>query len=218
MSQRDTLTKLIERTQETYEDAPRDYIGASIIGSECLRQIWYEYKGYKGIEVPTKTRRTWDIGKRLEGLVIEWLSCAGVEIYDLGNNILKKSILPYFKGSYDALIIVNKKMYILEVKTAKDASFKLFVKKGLKEWNFQYYCQTQSYMGMEDIDSAYILVLNKDNSELSDELITFDASLYERLKEKARIVSEYQEPPARISNSPLWYQCKLCKYNKVCHK
>ena len=219
MSQRDTLTKLIERNQETIEDAPRDYIGASIIGSECMRQIWYEYKGYKGIEVPTKTRRTWAIGKALESLVIGWLMRAGIKNYDLDNiNPLSQINIPYFQGSIDSLIEISNTTYILEIKTAKDASFKIFVKKGLREWNFQYYCQIQSYMGMSGIFSAYIVVLNKDNSELSDELIIFDAPVYQRLKEKARIVSEYQEPPARISNSPIWFQCKLCKFNKVCHK
>ncbi len=214
---KNTLTKLIEKSQESIEDNVRDYIGASIIGSECMRQIWYEYKGYKGIEVPTKTRRTWSIGKRLEGLVIDWLQEAGIEIYDLENINPFISKFPNFQGSIDALIKFNNKEYILEIKTAKDASFKLFLKKGLKEWNFQYYCQIQSYMGMGCYDSAFILVLNKDNSELSDELITFDSVVYERLKEKAQIISEYKEPPGRINNSPIWFQCKMCKFNKVCH-
>jgi hypothetical protein len=63
---KNTLTKIIEDHQSTIQDDVRDYIGASSIGSDCLRQIWYKYKGVSEEAVPAKTRRTWAIGKRLE--------------------------------------------------------------------------------------------------------------------------------------------------------
>jgi hypothetical protein len=213
---KNTLSKLIEKYQEGIEDDARDYIGASSIGSDCLRQIWYQFKGIKAQGVPAKTRRTWAIGKKLEGLVVEWLDNA-----DIGIVVIKKTFtatnMPYFQGHLDAVVTFGKASAILEIKTAKDASFKIFVNKGLRIWYPQYYAQVQSYMGMSGIHEAFVLVLNKDTSEIADEHVLFDLIFYEKLKEKAEFVYKAVVEPPRINGSPLWFQCKMCKYNKVCH-
>lgn len=215
------LSKMIERHQERIEDDNnRDYIGASSIGSDCLRQIWYQFKGVKAEKVPTKMRRTWEIGKRLEGLVVDWLDEAGISLGVLPVRTLKSKMVPVFQGHIDSVWIGKGGKYnaIIEIKTAKDASFKVFVKKGLKVWNPQYYAQVQSYMGMSGIYKAYILVLNKDNSEIFDELVEFDPTFYVNLECKALAISNATVEPPKINGSPLFFKCKMCKFNKVCHK
>jgi hypothetical protein len=214
---KNTLSKKIEKSQSRDDRETRDYIGASAIGADCLRQIWYEFKRVKAEAVPTRIRRTWSIGKHLEGLVSNWLTEAGIEVAEWFD--LEAKEMPFFKGHVDLVWIKKGKPFaIIEIKTAKDSSFNIFVKKGLALWSPQYYAQVQSYMGMSGIHSAYILVLNKDNSEISDELVTFDEVLYEALKKKAWMIFLAQVEPPRINNSPLWYECKMCKFNKVCHK
>ena len=218
---RDKLTKMIEKYQERVDDGDsRDYIGASSIGSDCLRQIWYQFKGVKAEKVPTKMRRTWAIGKRLEGLVVDWLAEAGITLGVLPVRTLKSQMVPKFQGHIDSVWIGRDGKYnaIIEIKTAKDASFKIFVKKGVKVWNPQYYAQIQAYMGMSGIHKTYIIVLNKDSSVLSDELVEFDPTFYVNLECKALMISNAHVEPPRINGSPLWYQCKMCKFNKVCHK
>lgn len=211
------LSELIEKSQQQAEDLPRDYIGASSIGSDCWRKIWYEFKGVEAESVPARMRRTWAIGKHLEELIVQWLMDAGVTV-DTYIPTLSASGMPYFQGHFDALFNIEDRQYILEIKTAKDASFKIFESKGVKIWNPQYYAQIQSYMGMSGIFSACILVLNKDNSDISDEIVTFDEAFYEKLKEKAAMIYSAKSEPPRINNSPLWFLCKACKYNKECHK
>lgn len=211
------LTKKIEKSQSSIFDSPRDYIGASSIGSDCLRQIWYEFKGVEAKEVPTKTRRTWAIGKRLEGLVLDWLENAGIKIARMWYDLQSKTAAA-FRGHIDAVWMKNGEAYaIIEVKTAKSSLFREFVKKGLKLWDPQYYAQVQSYMGMSEIHKAYIIVLNKDTSELADELIEFDPGFYKGLETKAQMISEAVTPPPRIG-SAIWFQCKMCKFHKVCHQ
>lgn len=212
------LSKKIEKIQSRDDRQTRDYIGASLIGSDCLRQIWYEFKGVQATEVPTKIRRTWIIGRVLEGTILNWLQEAGIEIEQPQNQFEAKE-MPYFKGHVDSIWMKNGKPFaIIEIKTAKDASYLIFVKKGLRTWNPQYYAQLQSYMGMSGIHQAYILVLNKDTSDLCDELVIFDGPYYEKLQQKALMISNAQVAPPKINGSPLWYQCKMCKFNKVCHK
>ena len=214
---RDKLTKLIEKNQEQVKDDERNYIGASSIGSDCLRQIWFQFKGKETEEVPTKFRRAWAIGKSLEELIVQWVIDAGIEV-EINNFTYHAKDMPYFQGHFDGIMTWRKKRNILEIKTAKNASFNIFVKKGLRVWNPQYYAQIQSYMGMSGIFSASILVLNKDNSALSDELVLFDADFYEKLCEKAKMIYSANVEPPRINGSALFYKCKMCKYNKVCHK
>jgi hypothetical protein len=214
---RDTLTKLIEKSQEKDISILRDYIGASIVGSECLRKIWYEFKGYEGDSIPTKTRRTFEIGKRLEGLILDWLEHAGLQIKrDWG--ALHSKDAPELQGHLDSVWMKGSMPHaVIEIKTAKDTSFNTFVSKGLKLWNPQYYAQVQAYMGMSEIYDGYIVVLNKDTSSLSDEQVIFDANFYKALEDKASLISRAPLEPPRINNSPLWYQCKMCKFNKLCH-
>jgi hypothetical protein len=209
------LTKLIENYQYP-EEAPRNYIGASIIGSPCLRQIWYEFKGIKTDNVPNKLKRTWNIGKYLERYVINLLEACGLTIIS-NQHILDytDSELHYFKGHCDGLI-VNKKS-LLEIKTANDTNFRNFLNHGLKKWNPKYYAQIQAYMGMSGLFKAYLLVLNKDSSETWDEQIEFDAIFYGILREKAQSIYEAKTIPPRINNSPLWYQCKMCQFRTTCH-
>lgn len=215
---RNTLTKKIEKVQARTDESARNYIGASVIGSACIRQIWYELHETVAEEVPTKTKRTWAIGKKLESLVLDWLEEAGMKIARLWYD-LQSPLVSVFRGHLDSVWVDRRgeAKAIIEVKTAKDASFKVFVKKGVKLWNPQYYAQIQSYMGMSGIHSVYILVLNKDNSDLSDELVLFDADFYASLEQKALMVSQATTPPPKINGSPLWYQCKMCKFNKICH-
>lgn len=212
------LSKLIEKIQSRDDKKTRDYIGASTIGSDCLRQIWYEFKGFQATEVPTKMRRTWTIGRVLEGTILDWLTEAGLEITSLWGDLVADE-MPFFKGHLDSVWMKKGKAFaIIEIKTAKDSSFNIFFKKGLKSWQPQYYAQIQTYMGMSGIHRAYILVLNKDTSDISDELVMFDEEFYQALRSKAGMIAKATNPPPKINASPLWFQCKMCKFHKICHK
>jgi len=70
---------------------------------------------------------------------------------------------------------------------------------------------------MSGIHKTYFVVLNKDSSDIMDERIDFDADFYKTLEEKAIMIASATSEPPRVSGSPLWYKCKLCKFNKVCH-
>ena len=207
------LTKIIEKYEYPIEEK-RNYIGASSIGSDCLRQIWYEFTGQEGDRPLLRLKRTWDIGKKLESYIIELLQDAGITIHQDQLEVSDYE-LPYFKGHIDGYLIDLEA--ILEIKTANDASFNLFKKNGLKKWNPKYYAQLQAYMGMNNLYKAYILVLNKDNSDIWDELVAFDEGYYLGLREKARVIYNAKIPPPRIHASPIWFQCRMCKFNKVCH-
>lgn len=211
------ISCLIDKTK-IKNDAPRDYIGASSIGDECERKIWYEFNKVKGIEPENKIKRTWEIGKILESKVLDWVEQAGLKLVRKYKDLVD-SDFDYFRGHVDSVLVDknNNPFAILEIKTAKDAIFNVFVKKGLRLWYPVYFAQLQAYMGMSGIPESYILVLNKDTSQLSDEHVLFDEMYYEGLRYKARIIKETLKIPDRVSDSPLWFKCKMCKFREVCH-
>ena len=63
----------------------RKYLGASMIGDECILKVQLQYLG-KDPMVTEKQVRTFDIGHRLEDLVIHWLRIAGFYVITRDDN------------------------------------------------------------------------------------------------------------------------------------
>jgi hypothetical protein len=219
MLQGQSISSLIDKAVErTHVEEERNYIGASSIGHTCARAIWYAFKGTERKPLTAKQIRTFEIGKRLELMIKEEIKLLGFKLIDeLQLTTCYDDEVTVFQGSVDGILEIDGKLVILEIKTAKDSSFKLFVNKGLRKWRPEYYSQVQAYMGMKGIDTAYILAINKDTSELHDEYVQFDDFFYHELKAKAKMISKAEEPPERINKSPLYYICSMCNYKETCH-
>jgi CRISPR/Cas system-associated exonuclease Cas4 (RecB family) len=217
------LTALIKKTiAEKKPDDLRTYIGASSIGHKCNRFLWYQLKGLESDQVPSNIQITFDIGKKLESLILNYLEKSGLNIVrpETSNNFLFYQDIetPIFQGHADAVLLSEyHDPIIIEIKTAKNSSFSKFVKHGLKAWNEIYYAQLQAYMGMSGYKQSILLALNKDSSELHHECVDYDNNYYNELKTKAKIISECNEPPPKINNNAIFLICNRCKFKKVCH-
>jgi CRISPR/Cas system-associated exonuclease Cas4 (RecB family) len=211
------LTKLLD-SQPAPKEEPRKYIGASSIGSQCMRQIWYAYNGYEGEAITPRLARIFETGHLLERLVIKRLIDAGVS---LTTNIpqYQDKELSFFRGTMDAVWHDNqgRSIAIIEIKTTNNSRFNQFVKNGLLKWQPSYYAQVQAYMGMSGINKSYVLALNKDTSQLHDESVDFNPVYYEGLQLKAEMIHAAQEPPPKVNDNKAFYLCKMCRYRRVCH-
>ncbi len=68
------------KLQERYESQEkRNYLGASMLGDECMRKVQLQYLGNRA-KVSAQTLRTFDIGTLLEDLVAKWLQIAGFDL------------------------------------------------------------------------------------------------------------------------------------------
>jgi hypothetical protein len=216
------MFSIIEKINESIRqgiarDPKRNYVGASAIGHPCRRKIWYEFKGYDGEPISEKLGIIFETGRRIEDMILSYLIGSDLNISCWILTEFCEKELPDFKGTCDAIIEINNEKIILEIKTANNASFYQFKKHGLKAWNEQYFSQGQSYMGMSGIKKDILLAINKDTSEMHEELVEYDDVYYEMLKQKAKDIIEAKELPSRMNNSPLFYMCKMCQFNKVCH-
>lgn len=219
MKEGQSISSLIDKAIEiSHVEEDRDYIGASSIGHACARAIWYAFKGAERRPLTAKQIRTFSIGRRLEELLKEQIKLLGVPLMDgLKITSCYDEDVTVFKGNVDGILQIEGQHVILEIKTAKDSSFKLFVSRGLRKWRPEYYSQVQAYMGMKNIKTAYVLAINKDTSELHDEYVKFDDLFYHELRAKAKMIAEAENPPERINKSPLFYICSMCNYKEICH-
>jgi hypothetical protein len=209
------LTALIDKQLAKNNEEKRTYIGASSVGHICERQIWYRYNGFDGEPISPTLQRTFEVGKRLEDMVLDYLEEAGLELVRTWWD-LKDEMIPEFQGHCDA-VWKSATDAIIEVKTARDSSFRIFAKQGLMKWYPIYYSQLQSYMGMSGIKESYIIAINKDTSELHDERVLFDEGHYHFLQQKAQRIIDTKEVPAKVNNSPMYYVCKSCQFKTKCH-
>ena len=214
-----SLSKLIDKAvEETHVDEKREYIGSSSIGNPCPRAIWYAYKGHEKKPLTAKQIRTFEMGKILEEMIKEQVRLLGFPLNDGAQfTACYDDEVKVFQGNVDGMLEIDGRFVILEIKTANDANFQAFVKKGLKTWSPSYYSQVQAYMGMKGVNEAYIVVLNKNTAELHDEHVQFDDIFYHELRAKAKVISESEEPPERINKNPMFYICAMCQYKEACH-
>jgi hypothetical protein len=218
-----SLVDEISKMLVNEKDTPRDYVGASSIGNHCERKVWYQYKGVS-YQCPSTLKITFEIGRRLEAMIIDYLSLSNIKIIrPTSENPLFcfDKDLPSFSGHMDALIeLSDGRRAILEIKTAKASSYAKFanpIKGGVKNWNPQYYSQIQSYMGMTGIHDAVFFVINKDSSECQEEWVKFNSLFYDELKVKATRIIDSVEEPERINKNPIFYLCQMCGYKEKCH-
>jgi hypothetical protein len=63
----------------------RNYLGASIIGGDCLRQIQLQYMQHE-MNFSAQNLRTFAIGNCLEDLIAEWMILAGFDLHTRDEN------------------------------------------------------------------------------------------------------------------------------------
>lgn len=83
----DPLVALIDQVilEEHEREPPRHYLGASSIGDECSRKLWYRYNGHKE-KFDAKTLRRFADGHRTEEVILGWLrNCESIELYNARN-------------------------------------------------------------------------------------------------------------------------------------
>lgn len=203
-------------------DDLRSCIGASSIGYDCYRAIWYGLNGYEKNPHNSRTKINFEVGKQLEKFFMDMIESSGITVIrpnDGNKNLyVQDNELNIFQGHMDGVLIFNTgEECVLEIKTAKNANFMKFKKNGLKSWSSIYYSQLQAYMGMSGISLGVLMAVNKDTSELYHEYISFDQTFYEFLKRKAAIIAEHDTPPAKINKNPCFYLCTGCPYKEICH-
>lgn len=218
-----TTLQAVLQWWESQPDEHRAHLGASLIGHDCARRLWYTFRWVARERFSGRMLRLFNTGKREEARVGDELRGIGCEVHmDDGAGQWRVSACGgHFGGSMDGAVLglaeAPKSWHVLEIKTHSAKSFADLAKKGVREAKPQHYAQMQTYMHLAEVDRALYYAVNKDTDDLHIERVAYDRTFAEQLVAKALRIITASEPPQRLSEDPAWFECKFCGFHSHCH-
>jgi hypothetical protein len=217
---------LITDAYRSNESSFRTHMGASGIGAECSRELWYSFRWFLKTSFDGRILRLFNRGHLEEAHFIAMLLTAGYKVHQQDANGNQYRIINHgghFGGSCDGVVeglpdVPEGRACLLEFKTHNDASFRKLIDKGVEASKPQHYTQMQMYMEGLNLDYALYMAVNKNDDSLHAEVVTRSGFTAEQFSKRAERLIFATTPPERINESPSWYLCKWCAFNEICHK
>lgn len=194
----------------------RDYLGGSVIGKECDRQLWYEFHSPIKNENP-RVERIFHLGHLIESYMISLLKHSGYEVFHEEESSAQFGFKDgKLAGSIDGVIMVNGEPYLLEVKSASDKRFKEMVKVGVQQSDPVYFTQMQVYMKYMDLKKSLFVAMNKNDCDIHIEEVVFDNIHADYMINRGKEIVEMTNEPERKYKTSAFYKCKICNYREKC--
>lgn len=208
------------------EDLFRNHLGASLIGRECARELWYSFHWCVAKRFDGRMLRLFNRGHLEEPRFVALLKMIGCQVFqvdDQGKQFRISGHRNHFGGSLDGVAIgipdiPDGEPCLTEFKTHGEKSFLKLVSDGVMAAKWEHYVQMQIYMGKNQLKYALYCAVNKNTDELHMEIIQFDPVTYQRYIDRSAMIVDATEPPPRISTTPGFFKCKFCSESKICHR
>lgn len=213
--------------QRGSSETPRGYLGASAIGKECARSLWYEFRKCSKPSFDGRLYRLFNRGHREEETFCEELRGIGCEVHEFdedGNQFEVIACDGHFKGHTDGAALgvpeAPKTWHLLEMKTASAKSFAKTERDGVEKDKPQHFAQMQVYMHLTGLKRALYMVVNKDTDALYTERLRYDSKRAQSYIDKAQSIINATTPPERcrtIKNKDVYPSpCKFCDAHDLC--
>ncbi len=221
--------EIVDRIYDSYRkrgesEKKRQYLGASSIGEECERRLWFGFRHATEATFPGRIFRLFETGDLEEIRMVKDLRSIGCKVHEVesyGNQFEVNAIGGHFSGHMDGCGLgipgAEKTWHVLEFKTHNDKSYKLLLKQGVRQSKPKHFAQMQIYMHLTGMKRALYLSANKNDDSLYAERIEYDESFCLALIEKAKRIIFSSCPPIRISDRPDFYGCNFCEAKELCH-
>ena len=240
---RTLLRELMPLAEDAYrgEAFPfRSHLGASVIGDDCARKLWYGFHWAVRPQHSERILRLFNRGHLEEPRFVAMLAAAGIKVYQYrepGKQFEIKLHGGHFGGSLDGVAEAIPDVdgpVLLEFKThdrksfaklagtnwgdyARDPSSNAWQGEGVRNSKLTHYVQMQMYMAAFQLQHGLYMAVCKDDDSLYAEVVPIDEAMGNAFAMRARDIVFAQEPPARIKNDPSWWQCKFCDKAQVCY-
>jgi len=209
---------------DTKEEDFRSHLGASLIGRECARELWYSFRWTTKPRFEGRMLRLFNRGHLEEARLIALLMLIGMEVWQHdaeGKQFRIHGHRGHFGGGMDGVgrgcPDVPLEAILLEFKTHNAKSFAKLTSEGVLKSKWEHFVQMQLYMGKNGLQWALYVATCKDDDALHMELIQFDPTQYKRYDERAVMIVDATAPPPKIHQQASWYKCKMCDQKDVCH-
>jgi hypothetical protein len=221
----------------------RRHLGASEIGHECTRYLWYKFHWMKpsvyidyasGEDVTGRMLRLFNRGHREEPMLIKWLRSIGARVWEFDESLPSdkdgnpqqfriSGVNGHFGGSLDGIVLlptIFDDYMLLEMKTYNAKRFALLVQSGVYKNDPKYYTQMVVYGKHYHMDFAVFIAACKDNDDIYVEIVNLAIGKRDadEAEAKAELIINSPTAPVRLSNNPTFYKCKTCEFAGICHK
>jgi hypothetical protein len=211
---------------EKYSEEHRNHLGASVIGHDCARFIWYAFRWAKTEYFNGRMLRLFNRGNKEEQRFIEWLRGIGFNVWDVDPFTQKQYRLygaeGHYGGSSDAIgttpypELINLRL-LLELKTHNRGSFSRLIEQKLKINKPRHYSQMCAYGKEFGFKYGAYFAINKDDDDIHVEIVKLDWGQADDLRRKAEDIIFAEIPPTKVSMQATYYECKYCAFRGICH-
>jgi hypothetical protein len=225
------------------EDPHRRHLGASILGRDCAREIWYSFRWVQRGQFEPRMLRLFNRGHLEEPRFVAMLMMIECEFWqhdDQGNQFRISFADDHGGGSGDGVgrgipDLPPLTAFLAEFKTHGDKSFaKLagkvedwrayrlkrtgpFPGEGVRVAKFEHFVQMQTYMRQMGLAAALYMAVNKNTDDVYAEVVHLDSVFADQFLNRGAQIVPMWEPPKRISDSPGFWKCRFCDKHPVCH-
>jgi hypothetical protein len=223
----DSISRAVNLAIEAADvEGYRTHLGASVIGRECLRYLYYHFHWMHRETYSGRELRLFNAGHDLEPRVRYWLRQIGFQFLDGcdENNpqLLFRAVNGHFGGSVDGVFIAPDwgitEPCLLECKTSGTGAGFNNLDKGLLETKPEHYVQDCTYGKGLNLTQCLYVAENKNDSDWKFILVKLNEQIANEALRKAEfIILEATEPPKKISNRRNFFICNMCKMRGVCH-
>jgi len=212
---------LVEQREER-----RNYLGASGIGSECLRKVQFDWQR---VSVhAARTKRIFNRGHASEEKLAASFAAAGFVIERGTDAVAFTACDGAFRGHCDGIFRSGPAIeglvypFLWENKCLGTSGFAKVKKHGLRAAYPAYYDQVQiyqAYLGLDE-NPALFTVENADTCHLLCVTVPFDADAAQAASDRAASVIEATRAgellPRITDKGPTDWRCKMCSHSEFC--
>jgi hypothetical protein len=219
------INDAIERAAATAAELPRPYLGASIVGHECLRRVQYDW--WCKPVLAARTKEIFDRGHYFETqsrnrLVTTGFKFAPPEVLSFS------AVGGALRGNADGIIIAGPNLpgaYLIypllwEHKCVNNKGWCSLERDGLEKAYPQYYAQCLLYMAYLDVTNpALFTALNADTCERLHLLVPFNTERAQFWSDRAVSIIEATragELLPRGFDDPNDWRCRMCSHRERC--
>ena len=224
------------------EDGHRSHLGASMLGDECPRKVWYNFRWATKPKFNGRTLRLFNRGHLEEGRIIAMLLMIGCDVWQQDANGKQFRISwaeGHAGGSGDGVArglpdLDPSIAFINEYKTHGEKSFielagKLpewrayvegkgpFTGKGVRECKPEHYTQMQLYMRKMGLAVALYVAVCKNTDDLYMEVIYLNPEYADQYIQRGEDLVWMPKAPKKINTSAGFFKCRFCDDRPVCH-
>ena len=177
---------------------------------KCGRSVFFKFKNAPRAKMDARILRIFEHGEYLHRNIFNIL-------YRLKIGVTTEVSIPaqaLVSGRADAIICVNNENYVLDIKSINSSIFRNL--NAPKEENLY---QIQLYLHYFNIPKGILLYIDKDQQELKEFIVDYDANLSDLLIktfEELKLKIEQDKVPQVLSDYPKNWQCSYCQFRQVC--